>query len=1778
MSLHPIAVVDQVLEEYRSYLSTEFRARDERLRQALTEAIERPRFLAQDPFFQAHRPFKDGKNWGELGLDTRLARVMEQRTGSQSAYLHQSQAIERLLGPDPGPLAVTTGTGSGKTECFLLPVIQNAIEDSVRFGARGGLTALLVYPMNALANDQEERIEQYLRDSGHTHVRVERYDRSTDEAARAAMRQRPPQILLTNYMMLEYLLVRPADRTALFRDHRCRFLVLDEIHSYRGSLGANIALLLRRLRAHLTEAEQTFLTEDPTDPRRFPALLPVATSATIKSLDEMDPAATLSSTEIRRRRDVAVQEFVGKLSGYAPERFLVIGEEVAELAVPETARWTPAPVAVTPPDYRDADSVRRALATLAGLPASAPLSDAVAHAAILWKLHALLSQKPLSVEGVVERILAEVPERQGCEATAVTQEVTAALAIGAALPDGTPGALRLRTHRFLRGGWRFHRCVDPACGKLYAMGAESCECGKQTAPLYLCRSCGAHALRFVGTDAAEVDVLLPSEARSSETVFEWLLYERSNAGESDTENEDSDEGDDTPGRSDRSGNLVGTEKQMKKRPVKNGSFDPATCSFSTGDDYPIRVTLAPARNRCLCCGAATAAGSVLTPVALGTSAAVRVVSEGLVEGLSEQHKGQPGFDGKERLLIFADSRQDAAHQARFITYAGRYDRMRWRLVEILREHRDGLTLGDAVHALMVRGVERHDNRPAQDYRTDADLLPKDVQAKALAWEEAPLLDDIAVSAGYRATVLNLGLCGVRYEPLSRYVERQGAELRAALGLPSDGALVYVLRVVLDDMRVRRALSRPLLCYHPMNKSFPPALRDADWERRLTQPTGYPCDEAGRPLLHLDQSDIPSGVTLYNAWRLAKTGGRSPSLERKLVQLLGRLGGVRPDPEHMERVLAFLCAGPRLLIPNKLHGYGQSRELLQVNADCVTLHALKAEDRFRCTVCNVRMPWAFAGAPCPVCHGELRPWSERDVLSSRYARRVLNPTSLPLVAGEHTAQVTSTQRLKLESDFKAAPNVSPVNVLACSPTLEMGIDVGGLDAVVMRNVPPRPDNYAQRGGRAGRRSRVGVVLGYARNTPHDGYFYDKPEEMIAGAVPAPGVGLGNRDVVLRHLHALAFGSAEPGLSGRMGDYVTIQGALQSEKVEALINALSAQFDRAARLALMAWSQDILEPAGLHTFEALRTALDALPGKIRELLERVRLQIVQLQDSVKRWSEEGRGQRPAIYAMELKHKLLGIPSENKPRNGEADDRSSGNPMRRFAEFGLLPGYEFPSEPSTLRLLNDKDADEPISVERRFGIAQYQPDGRAHARGHRWRVVGLDPASPWNPKTEEPGWVYSRCKDCGLCYGAQQGICPRCQSTATVGRDNPGHEYGGFLAVRDDTPVLEEEDRYAISALVRCHPQRNGHPVWRYRLPTEWEAELSREEEVRWVNEWKPPTPSERERGIGIPGGGRGFFLCSSCGKTLTLPENEDPGKGRKKARKVTTERDPYGHFPNCSRAGERPHPIAITTSVKASTLRLVVPLPLDLDDAEYQRWGQSLGYALRIGIRHLYMLDGGEIEFELEPCWEVSDETGRHKVGALTFIDPAVGGSGFLDRAAAELNLVAARALDHLEHKECESACYRCLKNYQNQRVHEHLSWPRIMQDLEVLRARPPERLPVRPRDESNPSPWLAAYAAGVGSPLELRFLKLFGKHGLAVEKQTAISIRPGDAPITTADFTLPNAKVAIYIDGVAFHQGERLRRDRKLRAALRDAGWRVFEWTASDLGKGAALVAEVRAAQ
>ncbi len=347
-----------------------------------------------------------------------------------------------------------------------------------------------------------------------------------------------------------------------------------------------------------------------------------------------------------------------------------------------------------------------------------------------------------------------------------------------------------------------------------------------------------------------------------------------------------------------------------------------------------------------------------------------------------------------------------------------------------------LTLQRAVELLGEQAEQERDNPHVEE---GVDWFSDEARRRIQAWEEAPLLDEISVNAGYRGTLINLGLVEIDYHRLDEFVDQCGAEVSGHLGVTLE-QLLYICQVLLDEMRVRGCLSREMLRYHPQHLSCPEHVKKADWERRVKYPRGYAASGNGEPVAFRDAAEIPPGITCNNAWRKPKSGGVGPSLERLLKRLLDHFDGLVPDADQMVELMTFLRRGS-FLVATDLFGFSKRIKLIQVNADIVRFKLATNESRLRCDVCGKVRSGTTAGMPCPRCHGVLIHWLDEEVNTNRTVKQIKKPMSTPLVAGEHTAQVTTADRAELEDNFKASPEKSKVNLLACSPTLEMGIDVG-----------------------------------------------------------------------------------------------------------------------------------------------------------------------------------------------------------------------------------------------------------------------------------------------------------------------------------------------------------------------------------------------------------------------------------------------------------------------------------------------------------------------------------------------------------------------------------------------------------------------------------------------------------------------------------------------------------------------------------------------------------------
>ena len=337
---------------YRRYLRSLLPVREPSLAVALRDAIGGSPLLTKGPILEATPPYQTGASLRELMAEGVLDPAFARLGGpalplDRPLYLHQEEAVRKA---DAGRnLVVATGTGSGKTECFLLPVLSGLIAEHAVGTLGPGVRALLLYPMNALANDQVRRLRQIL--AGFPHITFGRYTGDTPERAsegtslfeelnpgetrlpgellsREEMRDSPPHLLLTNYAMLEYLLLRPADIELFEGKHggHWRFVVLDEAHVYDGAKAEEVGMLLRRLRERVGRSS----SRDPE--RKVLPLQAIATSATVGDRPQavMDFAAKLFDASFEwRDGDRAHQDLI----------------RAARVAVPDGPFWGPLPAA-----------------------------------------------------------------------------------------------------------------------------------------------------------------------------------------------------------------------------------------------------------------------------------------------------------------------------------------------------------------------------------------------------------------------------------------------------------------------------------------------------------------------------------------------------------------------------------------------------------------------------------------------------------------------------------------------------------------------------------------------------------------------------------------------------------------------------------------------------------------------------------------------------------------------------------------------------------------------------------------------------------------------------------------------------------------------------------------------------------------------------------------------------------------------------------------------------------------------------------------------------------------------------------------------------------------------------------------------------------------------------------------------------------------------------------------------------------------------------------------
>ncbi|MDQ2811450.1 MAG: DEAD/DEAH box helicase [Actinomycetota bacterium] len=1535
---------------YRRYLRSLLPVRDRGLAVALADCIAASPLLTKGPLLEATPPYRTGATLrdliGEGVLDPAFARLAGPALPlDRPLYSHQEQALRKATAGRN--LVVATGTGSGKTESFLLPVLSALTAEHVAGTLGPGVRALLLYPMNALANDQLRRLRQLLADA--PQITFGRYTGDTPERAaegaslyeslnpgeprlpnellsRQEMRDDPPNLLLTNYAMLEYLLLRPADMELFEGKHggHWRFVVLDEAHVYDGAKAEEVGMLLRRLRERVGRHH---------DDTTFQA---IATSATVGGHPRqvMDFAAKLFNTAFEWADD-------------DPARQDLIGAQ--RMDIPAGPLWGPLGSDGYLALAASADPGAALLDRAAGDPVAAGLGgrDAallLAHEQTMARLRTLLAQSPRPFAHLAAEVFA------GLDGPSAEAALAALVSVGAKIRDrtGSP-VLSARYHLFARATEGAFTCLTPGSPHVSLARHEICpDCSGAVFEFGCCKRCGA--VHLVGS----VERTLSGECFTSRAVRpdrrRWLLL--------DAPPETADEDDEILEQAAAATGAAATGKDallcghcgaLHAAAAAVPAIAPCGCSAAAL--RPVRQLATRSPNGCLACGAR--GSGMVRLFESGNEAAAAVLATALYQALppDEELADRPGAGRK--LLTFSDSRQAAAFFAPYLESSHALVRQRRLIMDGLARATAGdadCTVDDLIEetAAVAGRAGVFSRRESRQGR----------RREAARWvlRELTALDE-------RQSLEGLGLLrvGLGTEPSWR---PPGPLFDLGLSAQESAALLTEL---LRTVRLQGALTMPEEV-DPADEMFDPRrgpiyVRGDGAEAKLKVLSWLPTRGVNKRLDYLRRL-------------LAAIGGPASGADARDV-LAGCWRALSAARDGWLRAAAL----PRL---GQVH---------QVDHTWLTLSP-GSGDIWQCSLCR-RVTTAGLRGVCPTlgCAGELVAGRADD--DSHYRALYQQTAPVPLVAREHTAQWTSLEASDIQQRFLSGE----VNVLSCSTTFELGVDVGALSAVLLRNMPPTTANYIQRAGRAGRRSgTAALVVTYAQRRSHDLSRYQAPESMLTGKVRAPYVPLGNPRIDRRHAHSVALAAFFRDTSDNGGREWKTAGAFflpagggepPCDAVRGYLTPVPAEVAAALRAVLpqAAWSQ-----IGL----ADGSWVEQLCG----LLEQVRAELAHDVAMFEERRTEAFESRRSDLAARFERSIATI--TRRPLIGYLANRN------------VLPKYGFPVDTVELRTAHcDSQVGARLELNRDLSLAihEYAPGSELIAGGVLWRSGGIYRL----PGRELITRSYTVCRGCQHYREGGADLEPACSACGRPA-DGPVREYCvpefGFVAdPRTGKPGTTPPQRSWNGAV---HVVSLG-------------AELA---EIRWQTgagalAWCHCGARGRLVSLAEGPGGAGFLICDWCGWGA-------PNHGRP----ATSHVNPLRGKPCTGPLRWR----SLAHSYETDILRLALDAPgLDATAQWY-----SLLYAVLEGAA-----DGLEISRSDIDGLVHSGADGR---SGLVLFDTVPGGAGSVLRIAGALDTVIATALRRVASCDCglETSCYGCLRNPRNERHHEDLSRGAALTVLESMR--------------------------------------------------------------------------------------------------------------------------------
>lgn len=1615
MPINPLSITQLISIRYLNYLQTTFQINNPELEEQFKVTLSNHE-LIKGPIIEATPPFKKGVTIQQLmeeGILSPLFNSINQKAlpVTRNLYLHQEQAIRKSIKNNRN-IVVATGTGSGKTEIFMITILNYLFHQHETGTLGPGVRALILYPMNALVNDQLKRLRYLLKDTpfitfgrytGETLEReakaLEKFEKvynekplSNERISREKMRESPPQILLTNYAMLEYLLLRPLDNCffdgSFAKDWS--FLILDEAHTYNGAKGIEMAMLLRRLKDRVVQSKSN-------------RLQCIATSATLGKGAEDYP-------------DVA--KFASDLFGEPIDQDDIIAAERESTINLES--W-----GVSEPSFYDV--CEQWLSDGKSSKDLLKLSEiAIKHGVSSNIVNQAYSKANGNLEGFLfsilegdgrliqlKKTLLNNPEYLGNLYSSHDERDTLIKLVELAAkvrqnPSDNP-LLSARYHLFVRAVEGAFIQFFPE-KQFFFKPIQSRVVDNHTYPVFelgTCKYCGIPYIVGIIDDTDGKPVLLqkPENFFDEDIAIQYFLLASSITSENENEDDEIELGEKIE--------ISGTDYILCGR---CGSIDEAArvkpvCSCGKEYQIPLKyihTNKSKILQKCPFCAKVSPGMPVVSRFFMGRDAIPSVLATAIYQELPhisatekipvevnvilhDQWTPIPSkadttsftptkIQNKMRnLLVFSDSRQDAAYFAPFLQQTYEKILRRALFMQVLHDKADSIRKNQWT----ITDFHQSLKNLADQFGVFEGYTLEERNREIHRW----LMYEFIFGRS-KGSLEELGLVCFQLQKPPGWVPPP--PLKGKPWELTDDEIWTLFQILLDSFRLDGAIRFPEGIsptddfFQPRNFQFYYREDGSSRERHILSWAPRPKYSNKRhnyllrvaEKLGIEVSEEECRTILHGVWRYLGIGGHSSLSPYFIKESLGSEGvGILMDPKKW--VVTSSLLNPTI-------------------------------QWYECDRCRI-LTTTHIRSVCPTyrCRGTLHPIDPALAKKDNHYRILyteLDP--LPMRVEEHTAQLTNEAATDLQQQFLDGK----VNVLSCSTTFELGVDVGELESVFMRNMPPTAANYIQRAGRAGRRiDAAAFVTTFCQRRSHDLSHFNEPMPFVKGIISPPFFEIENEKIVKRHIFATAiadFWRRHPETfhdveSFFFNDSYDVPAAFLSflrenpaDLKEALLRIVPEQMVDVLDISNWGFIEDLFYEGDQHPEKGLLTRAQAsVREDVKDLEEVYKERVKKLQrvDPIRNLIKTIK-KRPII-----------------------DYLSSHN---------IIPKYGFPIDVVELQVLYPSESARKLELQRdlKIALSEYAPGSQVVAAGNIWesQYVKLNPKRNWLK------YRYVICNVCNRyhCVLSEKNkeliYCKACEADLRESR-NKGEfiipEFGFVCSTIKPKKVTEKRPQKTFAT----RPYYSGECVTEESITIPFKNNVF----------LKAESASHGELAIINDAGGRAFRVCMTCG--YAFPAIQAPPKTHKNA----FDRVCNGQF--------------MRVALGHQYLTDILKIEFDGYSNTNQDFWFSLLYAILEGMSESMGINRDDIDGCLYPV------KGKQSEPALILFDTVPGGAGHVRRAVSpqdHMYSILQSAYDKMSRCTCggeegHSSCYGCLRNYYNQFCHEHLDRMLVIDFLEKL---------------------------------------------------------------------------------------------------------------------------------